>query len=76
MSTMTELVCPYLVNETMAFRTTLDLSAAAKYEVVVTWYCEHPFHGIRLELGDGRADVEQHCGPVRCRGRSRTRTRT
>ena len=54
--------CPYLVRETTVHRGSLDLSAPAQYEVISTWYCTHPFHGIRLELGDGRADVEQHCG--------------
>jgi hypothetical protein len=54
--------CPYLVRETTVHRGSLDLSAPAQYEVISTWYCTHPFHGIRLELGGGRADVEQHCG--------------
>ena len=53
--------CPYLLRETTAYRGNLDLSAPAKYEVTVTWYCEHPFHGIRLELGDAGCDVESHC---------------
>ena len=53
--------CPYLVRETTAYRGTLDLSAPAKYEVISTWYCAHPFHGIRLDLGDAYAEVEQVC---------------
>lgn len=55
-------LCPYLIRETTVHRGSLDVSAPAPYEVISTWYCTHPFHGIRLELGDGRADVEQHCG--------------
>jgi hypothetical protein len=54
--------CPHLVRETTVHRASLDVSVPAQYEVISTWYCTHPFHGIRLELGDGRADVEQHCG--------------
>ncbi len=53
--------CPYLVREATAYRGNLDLSAPATYEVIVTWHCEHPFHGIRLELGDARAEMEQLC---------------
>ena len=60
-SAMKEPACPYLVLETTTFRKNLDLSAPADYEVVSTWYCVHPFHGIRLELGDARADVEARC---------------
>ena len=40
---------------------TLDPSKPAPTTEIVTWYCAHPFHGIRLDLGDARADVEQHC---------------
>jgi len=58
---MTESACPYLVCEKTAFRASLDLSAAAPVSLVVTWYCRHPFHGIRLELGDARREVEKHC---------------
>ena len=58
---MTKPACPYLVRETTAYRGNLDLSAPAKYEVTSTWYCRHPFHGIRLELGDALVDVERHC---------------
>ena len=53
--------CPHLVRETTAYRASLDLSAPPDYEVISTWYCGHPFHGIRLELGDAGAEVEQHC---------------
>ena len=53
--------CPYLTCEKATIRTNLDLSEPAQLMVIVTWYCEHPFHGIRLELGDARADVERHC---------------
>jgi len=58
---MTEPCCPYLVYEKSAFRGSLDLTAPAQADVVVTWYCEHPFHGLRLELGDARSEVEKHC---------------
>ena len=58
---MTHPPCPYLVCEKTAFRATLDLSEAAPVSIVVTWYCRHPFHGIRLELGDARHEVEKHC---------------
>jgi hypothetical protein len=53
--------CPYRACEKTAFRTSLDLSEAAPVRVIVTWYCEHPFHGLRLELGDARSDVESLC---------------
>jgi hypothetical protein len=65
--------CPYLVRETTVHRGSLDLSAPAHYEVASTWYCTHPFHGIRLELGDGRADVEQHCGACALPGAKQAR---
>jgi len=58
---MTEPCCPYLVCEKTAFRASLDLSAAAPVNIIVTWYCRHPFHGIRLELGNARGDVEKLC---------------
>jgi len=58
---MTRSVCPYLVCEKTAFRGTLDLTAEPRPIVVVRWYCEHPFHGIRLDLGDARSDTENHC---------------
>jgi hypothetical protein len=58
---MTHTDCPYLVCEKAAFRGSLDLTAPAKVNVVVTWYCGHPFHGLPLELGDARREVEKHC---------------
>jgi len=58
---MTESGCPYLVCEKTAFRGGLDLSEAAPVNIIVTWYCRHPFHGMRLELGDARSDVEKRC---------------
>ena len=58
---MTPLACPYLTCEKTAFRTSLDLSAAAKVSIILTWYCRHPFHGMPLELGDARGDVEEQC---------------
>jgi len=60
-SEMTHPVCPYLVCEKTAFRGSLDLSDAAPGNVIVTWYCRHPFHGMPLELGDARGDVEEQC---------------
>jgi len=58
---MTNPDCPYLTCEKTAFRASLDLSAAAPVSLVVTWYCRHPFHGVRLELGDACSEVEKHC---------------
>ena len=60
-SEMNAPACPYLTCEKTAFRASLDLSAAAKVNIIVTWYCQHPFHGMPLELGDARGDVEQQC---------------
>ena len=59
---MTESRCPYLVRERTMYRENLDVSRSAPMTVVITWYCEHPFHGIRMELGDARAAAEGHCG--------------
>lgn len=53
--------CQYLACERTAVRASLDLSRAAPMIITVTWYCEHPFHGIRLELGDARREMEEHC---------------
>jgi hypothetical protein len=58
---MTRLCCPYLVSEKAAFRGNLDLSTPAQVSVIVTWYCTHPFHGLRLELGDARGEAEKQC---------------
>ena len=58
---MNEPRCPYLVRETTAYRESLDLSRPAPTTVVVNWYCAHPFHGIRMDLGDARAAVEECC---------------
>ena len=58
---MTQADCPYLSGEKTAFRASLDLSAAAPVSIVVTWVCRHPFHGMALELGDARGDVEEQC---------------
>jgi hypothetical protein len=58
---MTQCACPYLVCEKAAFRGSLDLTKPAPVNVVVTWYCRHPFHGLRLELGDTRSEVEKQC---------------
>jgi hypothetical protein len=53
--------CPYLVRETITYRESLDLSRPAATRVVVTWHCSHPFHGIRLDLGDSLAEIEELC---------------
>ena len=58
---MREPRCPYLQCEKTAFRGSLDLTVPSQVDVVVTWYCRHPFHGMRLELGDARSEVERHC---------------
>jgi hypothetical protein len=58
---MSEPECPYLIRETIAFRESLDLSRAAPTTVTVTWYCSHPFHGIRVELGEGPDEVRERC---------------
>jgi hypothetical protein len=58
---MTESACHYLTCETTTFRESLDLSKEARVTVVLTWYCRHPFHGIRLELGDEFCAVERRC---------------
>ena len=58
---MTESGCPYLTCEKTAFRGSLDLAQAAPVSVIVTWYCRHPFHGMSLELGGARGEVEDHC---------------
>ena len=58
---MNETDCPYLIRETIAYRESLDLSMSAPTTVTVTWHCSHPFHGIRLDLGDARAQVEERC---------------
>jgi hypothetical protein len=49
------------MRERVAYRESLDLARVAPTTVVVTWYCVHPFHGIRLDLGDERAAVEERC---------------
>jgi hypothetical protein len=58
---MTQSACPHLTCEKKAFRGILDLTDAPRLKVILTWYCEHPFHGIRLELGDARGDMETLC---------------
>ena len=58
---MTHPACPYLTCEKTAFRASLDLSKAAPVSIIVTWYCRHPFHGMPLELGDARREVEEQC---------------
>ena len=58
---MNEPGCPHLVRETTVYRESLDLSRPAPVTVIVNWFCAHPFHGIRLDLGDARAEVEERC---------------
>ena len=63
---MIELDCPYLESETTAFRTVVfDLAAPGRPSVAQTWYCRHPFHGVRIELGDARLVVEECCAACR-----------
>jgi len=66
---MTHPGCPYLVYEKAVFRGSLDLTAPPQVSVIVTWYCRHPFHGLRLELGDARSEVEKHCAACSLPGR-------
>jgi hypothetical protein len=72
---MSDPACPYLVCETITYRESLDLSRAAPTRVVVTWYCAHPFHGIRLDLGQEQPEVDERCAvcalprPVQTEGR-------
>lgn len=58
---MTDSFCPYLACEKKAFRASLDLTKAAPVSIIVTWWCRHPFHGMRLQLGEVRGEVEKHC---------------
>lgn len=58
---MTESGCPYLTCEKTAFRRSLDLTEAPPITIILTWYCRHPFHGLRLEFGDARSEVENYC---------------
>jgi hypothetical protein len=58
---MNEPECPHLIRETITYRESLDLSRQAPTKVLATWQCSHPFHGIRLELGDALGHVVTHC---------------
>ena len=58
---MSESRCPYLRCVTTAMRESLDLRVEAQMDITRTWYCRHPFHGITLELGDARREMEKHC---------------
>ena len=58
---MTDSDCPYLRCERTAFRESLDLSVEAPMTVILWWSCQHPFHGIAVDLGDARLAVERHC---------------
>ena len=62
---MNGLHCPYLVRETIAYRESLDLSREARTRVVTAWQCAHPFHGIAVDLGDEREEMERHCASCR-----------
>ena len=62
---MSGLDCPYLVRETIAYRESLDLSREARTCVITAWQCAHPFHGIAVDLGEAREDVEHHCAACR-----------
>ena len=58
---MTDSHCPYLTCEKSTFRESLDLTEPDSMRIVLTWYCEHPFHGVALELGDARLAMERRC---------------
>ena len=62
---MSEVDCPHLVRETIAYRESLDLSREARTHVVTAWQCAHPFHGIAVDLGDEREEMERHCTACR-----------
>ena len=62
---MSRLDCPYLVRETIAYRESLDLSREARTRVVTAWQCAHPFHGIAVDLGDEREEMERICAACR-----------
>jgi len=51
----------YLTCEKTAFRASLDISDGTRASVIMTWHCRHPFHGMRLELGDVRCVIEKDC---------------
>jgi hypothetical protein len=53
--------CRYLLRETLAWRESLDLSKDSPMRVTVSWQCAHPFHGLRLDLGDDLAEVRRRC---------------
>ena len=62
---MTGLDCPHLVRETIAYRESLDLSRESRTRVITAWQCVHPFHGIAVDLGDVRGEMEHHCAACR-----------
>jgi len=53
--------CRYLLRETLTWRESLDLSKDSPMRVAVSWQCAHPFHGLRLDLGDDLAEVRRRC---------------
>ena len=62
---MSELDCPYLVRETIAYRESLDLSREARTLVITAWQCNHPFHGIAMDLGEAQREAERRCSQCR-----------
>ncbi len=54
--------CSYLEVETTAHRPPgHELSDFRRFDTRKTWYCGHPFHGIRVELGDSLPRVQERC---------------
>jgi len=57
--------CKYRSFLKMARRVNLSLSGGDTPEILIAWYCGHPFHGIALNIGDVEKEVAEHC--ERCR---------
>jgi hypothetical protein len=61
-SAMTTRTCQYQELEKTAVRLPgHDLGESRSFDVKQVWYCRHPFHGIRIELGDGAVEAEERC---------------
>ena len=59
---MASQTCCYLQLEKTARRPPgHELTDFRRFDVRKTWYCRHPFHGIRLQLGEAPLDVEERC---------------
>ena len=53
--------CPHRAYVKVAMRKNFDLKESVEAAVSEKWFCQHPFHGVVLELGDSLADVEEVC---------------